>query len=218
MDRVLRSDESRDFVVDTVVLNYFLLADRQDLLIELLGKPIYVPRVVFDPDEEITVQPKAMSELSRGIDRYRRLGEDTSRPVEEQEEATSKSKQLSAIRRLVSSGEVVIVDMNEAERVTFASLMSPDNLGDFGLTFLLGAGEAACVSIALNRELALSTHDKDAIVALENLSPSHPVERVRGMLVRAANQQRVTEQDANLIHAQMRDSGFWDCDQPFPDK
>ncbi len=34
-------------VVDTVVLRYFLLVDKADLLIELLGIPIGVPRVIL---------------------------------------------------------------------------------------------------------------------------------------------------------------------------
>ncbi|GIV01107.1 MAG: hypothetical protein KatS3mg014_2722 [Actinomycetota bacterium] len=42
---------ARPAILDTVVLRYFLLVGRRDLLLALLGNPVQVPRVVFDPDE-----------------------------------------------------------------------------------------------------------------------------------------------------------------------
>ena len=38
-------------IVDTVVLLYFLLVERFDLLVELIGDPIQVPFSVYDPEE-----------------------------------------------------------------------------------------------------------------------------------------------------------------------
>ena len=51
-------------VVDTVVLRYFLLVDRWDLLTAVLGAPIVVPRIVYDPQEG-SVGETAMSEITR---------------------------------------------------------------------------------------------------------------------------------------------------------
>ncbi len=38
-------------IVDTVVLRYFLIVGRTELLLDLLGSPIAVSRIVFDPGE-----------------------------------------------------------------------------------------------------------------------------------------------------------------------
>lgn len=45
--------------VDTVVLLYFLLAEECDLLLTLLGEPIWVPLTVYDPSEQ-ALPPEAL--------------------------------------------------------------------------------------------------------------------------------------------------------------
>lgn len=41
-------------------------------------------------------------------------------------------------------------------------------------------------------------------------------ERIRKLLIRAAHEGHITPQEANRIHADMRDHGFWDTGRPFP--
>ena len=59
-----------------------------------------------------------------------------------------------------------------------ARLTSPGPCGDLGLRFPLDPGEAACLAIAVRRDLVLVTDDADALQALEHASPDHPYERI----------------------------------------
>jgi predicted nucleic acid-binding protein len=106
--------------------------------------------------------------------------------------------------------------MTDAERMTFARLLSSRQVGQMGLLAPLGPGEAACVAIAIAREWILASDDSDALAALEQLNPGHPYERIRRLLQRAANEGRVSRREANEIHREMIRLGFRDRTRPFP--
>jgi predicted nucleic acid-binding protein len=80
------------------------------------------------------------------------------------------------------------------------------------LRFRLGSGEAACLALAVERDLVLVTDDSDALAALEALRAGHPYERIRKLLRRAANSKLITRKRAREIHDAMRQAGFWDVD------
>ncbi len=65
-------------VVDTVVLHYFLVVDRAQLLLDLLDPPLGVPRIVFDPDDD-QGDDAVVSELRQNI-RYEERIADTPIP------------------------------------------------------------------------------------------------------------------------------------------
>ncbi len=56
-------------IVDTVVLRYFLIVGRTELLLDLLGSPIAISRIVFDPGEG-NVPELAMV---AGLEEHRRM-------------------------------------------------------------------------------------------------------------------------------------------------
>jgi hypothetical protein len=202
-------------VIDTVVIQYFLLVGRADLLLRLLGTPLRLPRVVFDPDEPKGTPPLAMSELSRAIDYYERRSRDPSRTDDERVAAAQAQRRLALVRESHARGDVEVVDMTEPERTVFAALTDSAQVEGFGLSFPLDPGEAACVAIALTRAWTIVTDDDDALTAVRSRHATHPYERIRRLLVRAARSGFITEAEANAIHTEMTNLGFWDRQVPF---
>ena len=210
----MASSASPDAVVDTVVLRYFLLVDEIDLLLDLLGDPIAVPRVVFDRDEG-EIPETARSEVTRSIHYQRRAALDPARDAESKQLATRNAERLARVFELHSQARLQVVDLSETERHTLGQLTSPSGCKNFGLAFPLDPGEAACVSVAVARGLVLATDDGDALKALHAIAADHPYERIRKLLIRAAKNTMVSTERANAIHREMRTVGFWDSQRPF---
>ena len=93
-----------DAVVDTVVLRYFLFVEREDLLLELLGNPLSVPRTVFDPDERTGLPEDVMSEIRRSTTVQRRRSVDKTRSQESRSDASHNADRLAAISDLHLAG------------------------------------------------------------------------------------------------------------------
>jgi hypothetical protein len=202
-------------VIDTVDLRYFLFVGRGELLVALLGRPLMVPRIVFDPDEG-DVPEEAMSEITRSIRWQGRTSGDAGRLAEMRRQAAHNAASLEEVFGMHARGEIETVDLDDEERALFARLTTHAGAADLGLRFRLQDGEAACVAAAVGRGWVLVTDDADALRALDHLEPGHPYERIRRLLQRAATEGRVTEEEANDLHAQMRSLGFRDREVPFP--
>lgn len=209
------SQGTRRTVADTVVLRYFLLVERTDLLRALLASPIIVPRIVFDP-EEGDVPFGAMSEMTRSIAFQRRVSRDPQAVEEEREQAAMRADRLEGIHTLLREGHMEVTDLAGPERDRFARLTDRRHAPEFGLRFGLDPGEAACVAIALERRFVLATDDDDALKALRSVRKRHLYQRIRKMLIEAAELGLVTEPEANDVHQEMRLMGFWDKSRPFP--
>ncbi len=210
------SSESPDAVVDTVVLRYFLLADEVDLLLKLVGAPLAVPRIVYDPDETEQAPEDARSEITRSISYQRRAGDDPARGDTSRQEAAANAARLARVVPLHAGGAFVVFDLEDQELDLVGRLTSPTTRREFGLRFPLGPGESACIAIAVHRDLVLVTDDADALRALEHQRPGHPYERIRRLLIRAADSKLCTRKRANEVHTEMRRLGFWDREEPFP--
>lgn len=202
-------------VVDTVVLRYFLFVARQDLLVALRGRPLMVPRVVFDPDEG-DVPEAAMSELTRSIRFQRRAAADSGRLAAARTRAATNAERLGAVYEMHARGDAEVVDLETEELELFARLTSTDGARELGLNFSIQAGEAACVALAVKRGWVLATDDQDALKALEALDAGHAYERIRRLLQRVATEGLISEEAANELHAEMRRLGLRDSDSPFP--
>ena len=201
-------------VVDTVVLRYFLLVERFDLLLTGLGTPLAVPRVVFDPSEQ-GVPADALSELSQSVRYQEERARDPRLEEAVREQAKSDAVRLGAVRTHHGAGQVITLDMDDEERELFGRLTSARKAADVGLVLGLGTGEAACLAIAISRGLVLVTDDNDALRALERIAPGHPYQRIRKLFRELAASGALTEGEANDIHESMRRVGFWDRESPF---
>jgi predicted nucleic acid-binding protein len=214
------SSESPDSVIDTVVLMYFLMVDEVELLLDLLGDPIAVPRVVFDPDEPPPAEVEdadTLCEISRSIEHHRRVSQDPARNGDARQTAARNADRLATMAGLHERGHVVVLDLTAGELELLGRLTSRETCGEFGLRFPLDAGEAACLALAVSQELTLATDDTDALTAVKSHAPGHPYERIRRLLIAAGERGVRTKLEANEIHERMRRLGFWDATMPFPD-
>lgn len=202
-------------VVDTVILLYFLLAGEADLLLDTAGSPIGTPRVVFDPDEG-DVPAAARSEITRSIAYHERAATDPARDITARDLAAANTKRLRVIAELHRAGHLEVIDLTSPELEIFGKLTSQSGCGGYGLRFPLGYGEAACLAIALVQSLPLATDDRDSLRALHHVAAGHPYLRIRKLLVRAAEQEKISRAQANGVHQHMTSLGFWDTQLPFP--
>lgn len=201
-------------ILDTVVLLYFLLVGQDALLARLLGEPLRVPLAVYDPEER-SLPPQALrhsdllSEMRQAIRHYEVSAR--SDPASHQFLA-----RLRRIDSMYERGQLEVVALSADERTLAARLQSRREAADFGLRVPLGPGEAACVAVAFTRGWTVATDDSAALTALSTLSgPDHPYERIRKLLVRAAEEGLVTPAEARDIHNRMRQLGFWDSGDLF---
>lgn len=201
-------------ILDTVVLLYFLLAGQEALLTRLLGAPLRVSLAVYDPEER-SLPPQALrhsdllSEMRQAIRHY----EVAARSDPESSELLARIRRVDP---LYEQGELEVVALSADERILAARLQSRREAADFGLRVPLGPGEAACVAVAFTRGWTVATDDNAALTALSTLSGrDHPYERIRKLLVRAADEGLVTPAEARDIHNQMRQLGFWDSGDLF---
>jgi hypothetical protein len=208
--------EPPETVVDTVVLMYFLYAGDVELLLELLGRPIAVPRIVYDPDEGIDTPKAARSEITKSIEYQLDVAHDGARDVAPRKQAKVTAERLRAVRRLHEKGAVRTVDLLPDELRLVSGLTSPSGCRAFNINHPLHAGEAACLAVAVQRGLVLATDDGDAIKALGSIARAPAYRRIRGLLITAADTGRISRDKANAIHREMRRLSFWDKQPPFP--
>lgn len=209
----IRVSSDQGAIFDTSVLLYFLLAEQVDLLRELIGRPLAVPVTVYDPSDRDLApgdvwRPELLSELRQAV-RYYAAG--TDRKLLER---------VCRIDYLFDNDLLHVVEMTEDEACFAAHLQSRSDVKKYKLRASLGPGEAACVAVAWERGWTIATDDDAALQVLDNLhgSRSYPYERIRKLLIRAAEERRVTKSKANAIHAEMRHLGFWDSGRPFPEE
>lgn len=207
-------------IVDTVVLMYFLLVGQEGLLGDLLGRPLQAPVAVYDPEDRELLEatpPRSefLSEMRQSVRHYETAAELATEP-EAAERATGLLDRIRRVDELCDTGGLVSVVLTPREQLLAARLQSGD-AAEYGLKFRLGPGEAACVAIAVERGWTIATDDADAFRVLDRLhdGQSYPYERIRKLLIRAADEGRITREEANRLHDEMRSLGFWDSGRPF---
>ena len=207
-------------IIDTVVLMYFLLVGREALLGDLMGRPLQVPFAVYDPEDrdlqgETSPRSELLSEMRQAIRHYEAAAE----AAAESESSDHEFESFNRIKRiddLYDEGGLVPVAMTPDELLLSAQLQSSD-ASVHGLKVGLGPGEAACVAISYTRGWTIATDDADAFKVLNRLHADreYPYERIRKLLVRAADEGHISSEEANRLHEEMRALGFWDSGQPF---
>lgn len=202
-------------VVDTVVLLYYLLTGEADLLVNTLGVPPATPRIVYDPDEG-DIPDAARSEMTRSVTYHQHAATDPTHDTFARDRGVLNAKRLAAITELHSADKLSILDLAFEELEIVGKVTSPSGCHSYGLQFPLSPGEAACLAIALTRNIPLVTDDGDALRALNHSRPSHPYQRIRKLLIQAGERGLITPMRANAIHQEMTDLGFWDSTLPFP--
>ena len=202
-------------VIDTVVLLYFMLTGQERLLLQLLGNPLRVPLVVYDPEEERLPMPalqraELLSEMRQAIRHYEIRARASSAD-------RARFERLRTIDDLHREGLLETVSLEGDELQLAANLQSREAVARFTVRAPLGAGEASCVAIAFRRGWTIATDDNDALTVLSELhgGGNFAYNRIRSLLTRAGNEGFVTCEEANRIHEEMRSEGFWDVGKPF---
>lgn len=203
-------------VVDTVVLRYFLFVDQAELLLQLLGRPIVVPEAVYSTQDEHVENEQLLSEMVRSIRWHERFACDQRRPRDKRDQADRLASRLALVHELVARGDVVVEQLSETELSLFARLTSIEHVAEYNIVAPLGTGEAACIAIAHERSLTLVTDDNDGLRAFGEVSGGGVYERIRRLLVGAADEGHIDRGQANLIHREMVELGFYDRAAPFP--
>lgn len=202
-------------IIDTVVLLYFMLTQREQLLIRLLGSPLQVPLVVYDPEEERLPEPalqraELLSEMRQAMRHY----EIRARTSPEDKARFERLRTTDALHR---KGMLETVSLRDDELRLAAELQGREAVARFSVRTPLGAGEASCVAIAFRRGWTIATDDNDALTVLSELhgGKDFAYHRIRSLLILAGNEGLVTRDEANRIHEDMRSEGFWDAGTPF---
>lgn len=197
-------------VFDTVIVNYSLAAGEIQLLANLCGGSLAIPRAVFDPDEADDVREEAMSELRRGLHLHRRRCEDAGAPPELRARSEQALPAFETLPGLARSGVLRVIDLLDEELGLYAELREGASVRRFGLLVGLGPGEAAALAICVNRGWRPATDDNDAIRVAEQLIPGVRPLRIRALLKLAVERGIVGMAHARATHKTMRDLGFWD--------
>ncbi len=206
----------RTHILDTVVLLYFPLVGEHELLLNLLGSPLQVPLAVYDPsDRSISGhaphRTDLLSEMRQAVLHY----ETTVLSGAAHRTLLDRARHVD---RLYDNKDLTTIAMTDTESGHAARLQSRSEAFRYGLRVPLGAGEAACVAIAWERSWTIATDDNAALIALDRLhgERTYAYERIRRLLVRAADDAWISKTRANDIHSEMRSVGFWDSGVPFP--
>ena len=197
-------------VADTVVVNYFVAVGEFELLRQLLGGRVHVPRAVFDPDEPEDIAEEAASELRRGLRLHQRRANDRGVGKELRERSARALPHFKRLAEHASRGEIVALELSPAEMRFYAKLRDKQFVAKHGRIAGLGHGEAAALAIALERDYSLATDDQDAITVAQALSPNMGIQRIRGLLIRADDEGLIDKKQAQSIHTAIVRAGFWD--------
>ena len=205
-------------IIDTSVLSNFLLVGATDLLMKLLGSPLQVPLAVYD-SEEIGRREQAgplgegLSEIGKGILHF------THRQRGYKNGSLEDLGRMSEVDLLYNSEQLVTIELMPEERELFIALNTGAAMAQFGFKGVIGAGESACIAIAHFRDWTIATDDNLAHKIMEHLSGGdYTYERTRKLLVRAADEDLISKSEANRLHSEIVNKGFWDKELPFPEE
>lgn len=203
-------------IIDTSVLSNFLLVGATDLLMRLLGSPLQVPLAVYDSDEigkrhQAGTLGEGLSEIGKGILHF------TQKQRNDKNDSSEDLKRISEVDSLYYSEQLVTIELKPEERDFFIALNTGATMAQFGFKGVIGAGESACIAIAYFRGWTLATDDNLAHKVMMHLSDGdYSYERTRKLLVRAADEDLISKSEANRLHSEIVNNGFWDKELPFP--
>ena len=205
---------SSDHIVDAAVLLFFLLAGQEELLCRLVGPALRVPLSVYDPTDRNTppsarLRTDLLSAMRQAVRHFEKPGN--------QHGGTDVLARVQRVDHLYDTGQFTVEEMTRAEQLLAAELHSIETAGSYGLDAPLGAGEAACVAIAHERQWEIATEDADALKALSRLdgNEARGYEGIQGLLIRAVDDGHISGDEASAIHTEMRAHGFWGATRSF---
>jgi len=184
-------------VCNTTPVRYFALVGQFDLLVEVLGGVVCVPRQVIDPDDDPDGIESLVSEITQSERYWAKRSVDP--------EAMQNWDRL---RKLRSRNDIRVVDLDDDELEAFAEMIGPRYAKSVGLAGALGHGEAAVIAIAESRSWTAVMDDALARDVLLRRSPGTGVLTTRELLRRAVAQDLLDSAEAQLIYSDMLSKGY----------
>lgn len=201
-------DPDVGFVADTMVLAMFIDSGQVDLLTSLGAGSVHVPLSVIDPAERPPFLHQPIAELAKGVFVAQR---DQGRPGHATRIAR-RTAFYSAVGASWHPAELTNAELRLAQHFMSAeSRLAARTINPDFRFKRINAGEAECAAVAVARGWTLWSDDAAIVQILAALHPTHPVERIGNLLVRAVDEGLISCPAAadlyNLVFKQ--ELGLW---------
>jgi predicted nucleic acid-binding protein len=186
-------ERGETLVSDTTAVRYFTLIDRIEILGQLMGGRIRVPREVFDPFENSRVLPEdLLSEIGQTELYWAR------------KRSPDAGTHWSRFKALRHRTDIEVVDLVLGEAAIVAEVTARRFLRRFGKAGRLGKGEAAAIALAERRGWTPIIDDRVARAVLKVRSSGTRCYTTDDMLRRAALAGIMSSQHAENLYQEMR--------------
>lgn len=192
-------------ICNTTPIRIFTIVGQIDLLVELLGGTVHVPRQVLDPDDDFATPPDLLSEIGA-----------TERFFATRSVDSDRGDIRARLAGLRTRSEIDVVDLSAVELDLYAELRAPGYVRRVrGLAGTLGRGEAAAMAIAETRSWAVAMDDAVAREVLAERSPATTIVTSHGLLRQAVGRELIDSGSAQLVYDDMLAKGYRGPEQFF---
>lgn len=207
-------------VVDASILIPWSLASKAELLVSV--GDISTTDFVYDFNEMSQLSPIRItkywwtSDVAKETIHHRYRGSDPRMRDDRRRAAQMAADRLERIADLLIGNKLKIVTIQEhQETALYARLSSQRRAEDLGLTRSISHSAASCVAVAYERDMVLASDDRDAVRALQVLSPDHLSVSTQDLLRMASQAGHISKQQANDIHLDIAFRGICDPTPPY---
>jgi predicted nucleic acid-binding protein len=187
-------------ICNTTPIRYFALVGQFDLLVNIFGGRVLVPRQVLDLEED--PEGAAATSLLSEIGRSERYWAARSGNPEGME-------RWNRLRRVRQRSDVEIVDLDDDELIVYAKVTTAEFARSLGLAGPLGEGEAAVIAIAETRGWAAALDESAARRVIDHRSPELQVLTSRDLLRQAVIAHSLLDSpEAQIVYEDMLADGY----------
>jgi len=207
-------------VADASILIPWSLVGKADLLVSV--GDMSTTDFVYDFNEMSQLSPTTItkswgaSDVAKETIHHRYRGSDPRMKDDRRRAAQMAADRLERIADLLIGNKLKIITIQEhQETALYARLSSSRQAEDLGLTRSIGYSAASCVAVAYERGMVLASDDRDAVRALQVLSPDHLSVSTQDLLRIASQAGHISKQQANDIHLDIAFRGICDPKPPY---
>lgn len=209
-------------VVDSSILIPWSLVGKTELLVSI--GDMSTTDFVYDFNEMSQLSPTTItklwgaSDVAKDVLHYRYRGSDPRLRDDRRRAAQMAADNLERIADHLIDNKLKIISIQEQDRQEtdlYARLSSQRKAEALGLVRSLGYSAASCVAVACKRGMVLASDDRDAVRALQVLSPDHLSVSTQDLLRMASQAGHISKQQANDIHLNIAFRGICDPNPPY---
>lgn len=209
-------------VVDSSILIPWSLVGKTELLVSI--GDMSTTDFVYDFNEMSQLSPTTITKLWGASDvaketiHHRYRGSDPRMRDDRRRAAQMAADRLERIADHLIDNKLKIISIQEQdhqETDLYARLSSQRKAEALGLVRSLGYSAASCVAVAYKRDMVLASDDRDAVQALQVLSPDHLSVSTLDLLRMASQAGHISKQQAYDIHLNIASRGICDPNPPY---